>query len=140
MTGRPVSSLFAGRPRLLIADDDPVVRAILVMSLEDEFDVVGLARDGEEAVELARKSQPDAALLDVEMPRGGGVAAVRGILEVAPGTAIVILSIDDHDATVRLMMQAGAVAYRRKGHAPHILAGSLNESIDALAASRSARA
>jgi CheY-like chemotaxis protein len=134
MTGRPLPSPFAGRPRLLIADDDPLVRTMLVTALEDDFEVVGLACDGEQAVELARMSQPDAALVDVEMPMGGGLAAVRGIVEFAPGTAIVVLSIDEHDATVRLMMKAGAVAYRRKGNDPHSLARSLTDSIDALAA------
>jgi CheY-like chemotaxis protein len=58
----------AHRPRLLIADDDPVIRAMLASSLGDEFEVVGVASDGEQAVELARTSQPDAALIDVEMP------------------------------------------------------------------------
>jgi DNA-binding NarL/FixJ family response regulator len=119
------------RPRLIIADDDPVIRSMLSMSLNGGFEVVGVAADTEEAIELARINQPDAAIVDVDMPKGGGMGAVRGILEVAPCTAIVMLSGDETDRLVRELMQAGAVAYRRKGLTPHVLAESLNESIKA---------
>jgi DNA-binding NarL/FixJ family response regulator len=102
-------------PRLIIADDDPVVRAILSASLAEEFDVVGLAADAKQATELARVGKPDAALVDVDMPKGGGLGAVHGILGVAPGTAIVMLSSDESDEQVRELIAAGAIAYRRKG-------------------------
>src|SRR3979409_165827 len=114
-----------GRPRLMIADDDPVVQSMLGLSLGGAFEIVGTAFDGEEAVELARTSQPDVALIDVEMPKGGGLGAVRGIVDVAPHTAIVALSGDESDGVVRELMQAGAIAYRRKGIAPQLLAESL---------------
>jgi DNA-binding NarL/FixJ family response regulator len=123
----------------MIADDDSVVRAMLEMSLEHEFDVIGVAGDGDEAVELARTSQPDAALVDVEMPNGGGLRAVSGIVEVAPDTAIVVLSGDEADGTVRDLIRAGATAYRRKGLTAQALAQSLIESIGAHAAERRAR-
>jgi DNA-binding NarL/FixJ family response regulator len=126
-------------PRLMIADDDPVVQSMLDMSLGREFEVVGLAADGEEAVELAKASQPDAALVDVEMPEGGGLHAVRGIHEVAPDTAIVVLSIDESDWVVREFMQAGAVAYLRKGVAPQVLTDALLDSIEAHATERRER-
>lgn len=127
------------RPRLMIADDAPVVTAMLEMSLEHEFDVIGVAGDGDDAVELARTSQPDAALVDVEMPNGGGLRAVSGIVEVAPDTAIVVLSGDEADGTVRDLIQAGATAYRRKGVTAQALAQSLIESINAHAAERRAQ-
>jgi DNA-binding NarL/FixJ family response regulator len=57
--------------------------------------------------------------------------AVRGILEVAPDTAIVVLSGDESDRVVRELIQTGAIAYRRKGLAPDVLAESLTESISA---------
>lgn len=128
-----MSSVFpdASPPRLLIADDDPVIQALLDMALSPEFEVVGVAADGEQAVELARESQPDAALVDVEMPAGGGLRAVRGIHEVAPDTAIVVLSVDESDGVVRELLQAGATAYLRKGVAPQVLADTLIDSIDA---------
>jgi two-component system nitrate/nitrite response regulator NarL len=126
------------RPRLMIADDNPVIRSTLGMSLSGGFEVVGVAADSEEAVELARATQPDAAVVDVEMPKGGGLQAVRGIVEVAPGTAIVVLSADEIDGVVRELMQAGAIAYLRKGVAPQVLAESLTESIEAHARGRHA--
>jgi DNA-binding NarL/FixJ family response regulator len=126
------------RPRLMIADDNPMIRSTLGMSLSNGFEVVGVAADSEEAIELARATQPDAAVVDVEMPKGGGLRAVRGILEVAPDTAIVMLSVDESDGVVRELMQAGAIAYLRKGVAPQVLAESLAESIEAHARGRHA--
>ena len=119
------------RPLLMIADDDPVVQSMLDMSLSGRFEVVGVAADSDEAIELARVNQPDAAIVDVDMPKGGGLRAVRGILEVAPDTAIVVLSGDESDRVVRELIQAGAITYRRKGLAPDVLAESLIESIRA---------
>ncbi len=118
----------------MIADDDPVVRSVLSMALSQVFAIVGVARDSDEAVELARTSQPDAALVDVVMPKGGGLPAVRGILDVAPATAIVVLSADESDASVRELLQAGAIAYRRKGVAPRALSECLLDSMKARAA------
>jgi DNA-binding NarL/FixJ family response regulator len=124
-------TLAGARPRLLIADDDPIVLSLLGESLAHEFEVVGVAADAEQAIELASVSQPDVALVDVDMPKGGGVGAVRGILRVAPGTAIVALSGDESDKSVRELIGAGAMAYRRKGIATPLLAASLTESIRA---------
>ncbi len=123
-------------PRLVIADDDPIARMLLDSSLASEFEVVGVAADSEEAIELSRVGQPDAALIDVVMPKGGGLCAVRGILEVAPNTAIVMLSGHGADGVVRELIEAGAIAYRRKGVAPRALAEALTESIKVHTAER----
>jgi CheY-like chemotaxis protein len=123
-------------PRLVIADDDPVVRLVLGAALSREFEIVGVAGDGEEAIELARASQPDAALVDVVMPKGGGLRAVLGIHEVAPDTAIVMLSGHQLDGVVNELIQAGAIAYRRKGASPDALAKTLTESMKVHAAER----
>jgi two-component system, NarL family, nitrate/nitrite response regulator NarL len=119
------------RPTLLIADDDPVVRSMLSMSL-DRFEIVGAVEDSDQAVQVAKEHQPDAALIDVDMPGGGGDAAVRGIAQVSPNTAIVVLSADESDALVRDLLQAGAMTYRRKGITPHELTETLESSIHAL--------
>jgi DNA-binding NarL/FixJ family response regulator len=124
------------RWRLMIADDDPVARSLLSMSMDDDFELVGVADDSEAAIELAKTSQPDAALVDVDMPKGGGLSAVRGILEVAPQAAIVMLSGDESDGMVRDLMLAGAIAYCRKGIAPQALAESLVGSIQVRATER----
>ncbi len=109
---------------------------MLGISLGEGFEVVGAAADSEQAVELARTSQPDVALIDVEMPKGGGLGAVWGMLEVAPDTAIVVLSVDESDRTVREFMRAGATAYCRKGLATDRLAEILIEAIRVRVAER----
>jgi DNA-binding NarL/FixJ family response regulator len=78
--------------------------------------------------------------VDVQMPKGGGLRAVRGIREVAPDTAIVMLSGYRSHGVVRELTRAGAIAYRRKGATPDALATALTESIEAHAAERRASA
>jgi DNA-binding NarL/FixJ family response regulator len=119
------------RSRLLIADDDPSVRSMLTLLLERDFELVGTATDAREAIELAATSLPDAALIDVEMPEGGGPAAVRGIVGVSPATAMVALSSDESHAGVLEMIEAGATSYRRKGGPPELLIETLHRSIAA---------
>lgn len=121
-----------GRPTLLIADDDPVVRSMLSMALDQRFEIVAAVDDSDEAVARAEQFKPDAALIDVDMPGGGGVTAVPGIARVSPGTAIVVLSADESDTLVRDLVQAGAVTYRRKGIPPQDLSETLESSIRAL--------
>jgi DNA-binding NarL/FixJ family response regulator len=77
-------------------------------------------------------TQPDVALLDVDMP-SGGLSAVQGILEMAPATAIVLLSNDELETEVRALPLAGASAYCRKGVSPEVLADMLTRSIHARA-------
>jgi DNA-binding NarL/FixJ family response regulator len=118
------------RLRVMIADDDATIRALLSDSLGKEFDVIGAAIDGEDAVKMAAWSQPDVALIDVQMPNGGGLRAVHGIVKLAPETAIVILSTEESDASVQELLAAGAIAYCRKGVSPALLARSLRDSVE----------
>jgi DNA-binding NarL/FixJ family response regulator len=121
------------RHRLLIADDDSLVRSTLNMfALATGFEVVGLASDGDQAITLAKTTHPDAVIMDVDMP-AGGVDAIRGLLGVAPATAIVMLSSDEHEAHVRALLVAGATAYCRKGITPEALARTLTRAIAARA-------
>jgi two-component system nitrate/nitrite response regulator NarL len=128
--GTPTSA-GNSRPRLLIADDDLVVLATLGAQLTADFDVVGTARDGEQAIELARELQPEAALVDVQMPGGGGLRATRGISEACPQTALVILSVDESEESVVEFMNAGAITYLRKGMPATQIASRLHQSIAA---------
>jgi len=119
------------RHRVLIADDDPLAQAALnLFAVDADFEVVGVAGDSEQAIELAAAHQPDAALVDVDMP-GGGLRAVQGIRLAAPSTAIVILSGDESDEHVRQLPLAGATAYCRKGMAPEVLTDWARRSIEA---------
>jgi two-component system, NarL family, response regulator DesR len=124
------------RLRLLIADDDRLTRSVLVSSLRFSFDIVGEAEDADGAISLARRTRPDAALVDVNMPEGGARHAVPGIIEAAPDTAIVILSTDESDSMVRELLIAGAVAYMRKGTPPQELAKALRRAVSARAGER----
>lgn len=119
------------RPTLLIADDDPVVCSMLSMSLEPRFAVIAAVNNGEQAVASAAAIRPDAAVVDVQMPAGGGPRAVRGIAEVSPDTAVVVLSSDETDGQVRDLVQAGAVAYLRKGIAARELIETLESAMRA---------
>jgi len=118
------------RWRLLIADDDPAIMSRLTETLGREFEVVGTAVDGEDAVRVAAWVQPDAALIDAEMPNGGGVRAVEGIATVSPETAIVILSTQESEARVQELLGAGAIAYCGRGVSSALLARSLRDSIE----------
>jgi len=118
------------RPRALLADDDPVVIAALSAQLEHQFSVVAVAGDADSAIALARQHSPAVALVDVEMP-GGGLHATRGIHHDSPATAVVILTADDSRASVLQFLDAGAMAFLRKGIPPHQLVARLNEAIAA---------
>jgi DNA-binding NarL/FixJ family response regulator len=98
--------------RLLIADDHPVVRDGLsgIFGGAEDFEVVGLASDGEEAVELARRLKPDVVLMDLRMPRMDGVAAIRQL----PGQRVLVLTTYDADTDVLPAIEAGATGYLLK--------------------------
>lgn len=127
------------RQTLLIADDDPVARVMLETQLSSSFDIVGHARDADEAIALAVEHHPDVAIIDVQMPAGGGLRATREIRAQAPDTAIVVLSADESDGGVREIIAVGAIAYVRKGTLAHELARTLHRSIEAHSARRPRR-
>jgi len=102
-------------PTLLIADDDPVVRLALAVQLGDDFHLTTPAADADEAISIAALERPDVALLDLQMPGGGGMRAVHEITASSPGTAIVILSVDESHGGVLDVLDAGATSYVRKG-------------------------
>ena len=99
--------------RVLIADDHPVVRDGLsgIFGGAEDFEVVGLASDGEEAVELARRLKPDVVLMDLRMPNMDGVSAIR---QLAPAQRILVLTTFDADTDVLPAIEAGATGYLLK--------------------------
>jgi two-component system, response regulator PdtaR len=97
--------------RILVAEDETIIRLDLKETLERAgFEVCGEARDGEEAVELAREEKPDLAVLDVKMPRLDGIEAARRILAERP-IPIVMLTAYGHDELVARAVEAGVFAY-----------------------------
>jgi DNA-binding NarL/FixJ family response regulator len=103
--------------RVLIADDDPLIRDVLRDVLDDEPDleVVAVAADAREAVELAELHSPSVVLLDVRMPHGGGARAATEILQRAPGTRIVAFSAYTDVGAVEEMRRVGVTEYLAKG-------------------------
>lgn len=123
----PDESVLPSRLRVLIADDEPEVRETLMSVVYGDpgLELAGVAEDAEEAVEVARVTRPDVALLDVSMPRGGGTRAALGIGLRSPRTHMVALSLHDDRATIVDMIRAGATGYVVKG-------ASCEEILDAL--------
>jgi DNA-binding NarL/FixJ family response regulator len=97
--------------RILIADDHPVVRTGLqgMLAGEGDFEVVGEARDGREAVDKATLLEPDVVLMDLRMPVLDGVAATQLIRAGQPETQVLILTTYDTDGDILLALDVGAV-------------------------------
>jgi DNA-binding NarL/FixJ family response regulator len=104
------------RLRLLIVDDQPLIRRGLAMMLAQEagIEVVGQAADGIEAIERALATHPDVVVMDLQMPRAGGVLATREITAALPATRVVVLTTYDYDDLVFEAIVAGAQAYLLK--------------------------
>ena len=102
---------MADPPRILIAEDETIIRLDLRELIAGAgFDVCAEARDGVEAVELARSERPDLAILDVKMPRLDGIDAARRILDERP-IPIVMLTAYGQDELVARAVEAGVFGY-----------------------------
>ena len=119
------------RPRVLIADDHLFIHSVLSTRLEVDFQIVATATDAEQAIALAGEHRPDVAIVDVQMPLGGGLHAARGIRAASPATAIVALSADESRQGVLDMLDAGAILYLRKDCRPDELSEGLHKAIAA---------
>ncbi|MGB5299051.1 MAG: response regulator, partial [Thiogranum sp.] len=108
---------------ILLVDDHPLMRKGLRALLEGEpgLEVAGEAGDGEEAIEQVRTLSPDIVVMDVSMPRLNGIEATRRLLEEAPRTRVLALSIHSEKRFVDEMLRAGAAGYLLKDSAPEEL-------------------
>ncbi|MCP3785705.1 response regulator transcription factor [Micromonospora sp. A3M-1-15] len=107
----------ATRPvRILLADDQPLLRTgfRMVLGTEDDLDIVAEAGDGVEAVELSRRLLPDVVLMDIRMPRMDGVAATRAIVDARLPVRVLILTTFDLDEYVVGALRAGASGFLAK--------------------------
>src|SRR5687768_2870642 len=102
--------------RILIADDHAVVRQGLKMflGLDDDFDIVGEAANGAEAVDLARQLAPDVVLMDLLMPVMDGIAAIGAIRRELPDIEVIALTSVLDDSSVIGAVRAGAIGYLLK--------------------------
>ncbi len=118
--------------RVLIADDHSVVRQGLNMFLasDPELEIVGEARDGAEAVRLARQHRPDVVLMDLLMPVMSGTAATAIIRRELPDTEVVALTSVLEDASVIEAVRAGAIGYLLKDTEAHELRKAIKAAAD----------
>ena len=104
------------RIKILLVDDQPLFREGLrtLLSVHSDFEVVGEAGDGEEAIRLAQRLSAAVVLMDLQMPVLDGVAATRRLHEELPNTRVIVLTTFDDDEMVFDGLRAGAVGYLLK--------------------------
>ena len=113
---------MSDRLRVLLVDDHAMVRSgfAMVLSVEDDVEVVGEAADGLEALEVARETRPDVVLMDVQMPRMDGIEATRRLVAEDLGH-VVILTTFDRDDYLFDALDAGASGFLLKNAGPEQL-------------------
>jgi DNA-binding NarL/FixJ family response regulator len=104
--------------RVVLADDHPILRKGLFDVLDEQpgIDIVGEASDGEEVIDLARRTRPDVVVMDVTMPKLSGVEATRRIVAEQPQIRVIGLSMHEQSDMAAAMREAGAAAYLSKSH------------------------
>ena len=109
--------------RILLADDNQNMRTVYkrILETQDHIEIVGMAADGEEALEQAMGLMPDVAILDIVMPKINGIEVARRIIDHKPDTGVVIISSFAHPAYVSAIMKDGT---KSRGF---ILKASLND-------------
>ena len=128
MTHNPEAAGNEVRIRVLIADDHPVVRAGLgaVISQQAGLELVGDACDGSDAVAKVRERRPDVVLMDLRMPRMGGVDAIRAIKSEFPNVRILALTTYEGDVDIHRALEAGASGYLIKDMLLSDVLGAIN--------------
>ena len=118
---------MSGRIRVLLADDHPIMTEGLKLTISawSEFEVVGIAADGQRAVEMCQSLSPDLVILDMQMPRLSGPEAIEQIRRDHPGVRTVALTTFDDADTVARAMEAGCNGFLLKVIAPEKLRASL---------------
>lgn len=98
-----------------------------MLELEGDFEVVGEAQDGRQAVVMAKKLQPEVVLMDIAMPLLNGLAATRQVLEALPATRVIVLSAHSDDVYVTSAVEAGAVGFLLKQTSAHEVCRAIRE-------------
>ena len=113
--------------QILLADDHPLVRSGLIKLLEPykEFIIVGEAGDGEEAVAMTKKLEPDVVVIDLSMPKLSGVEATKLIRKNFPSTKVLVLTMHDNEEYVYQILKSGAGGYMLKSSGRDDLAAAI---------------
>jgi DNA-binding NarL/FixJ family response regulator len=121
--------------RILLADDEAMIRAgvAAILSADEAIEVVAEAGDGRDAVEQARSSRPDVALLDIRMPKLDGLAAAAEIRRLLPETAVVMLTTFGEDAYIERALAEGASGFLLKSGDPRELIAGVHAVADGAA-------
>jgi DNA-binding NarL/FixJ family response regulator len=119
--------------RIVLAEDDDDYTAALeaVIERDPRFEVAAVARNGAECLEVVEAEEPDAVVMDIEMPEVDGIEATRAIVAAAPGIPIVAISGFDYEERVLEIRMAGARDYVRKSCVPDHLCDALAALLDA---------
>ena len=114
---------------VLLADDHMIVREGFrkMLELETDLEVVGEAKDGRQAVALARKLHPAVVLMDIAMPLLNGLEATRQLLKEVPGTKVLMLSAHSDDAYVNNATESGAAGFLLKQTSAHEVCRAIRE-------------
>ena len=117
------------RIRVMVADDHPITRNGLrdALGAEEDFEVVGQAADGAEAVREAQRVEPDVIVMDVMMPGRDGVDACREIMEALPDTRVLMFTASTTEDAVVEAIAAGATGYLQKHSGPEELAVAVRD-------------
>ena len=104
------------RIRLVVADDHPIVRAGIggLVATQPDFELVGEAADGAEAIAVTLRTRPDVLLVDLQMPGVDGIAAIRAVLAELPTVRVLVLTTYDSDGDLLRAVEAGATGYLLK--------------------------
>jgi len=115
------------RVRLLLADDQALIRSALaaLLELEEDFEVVAQAGRGDEVVAAALAARPDVALLDIEMPGLDGLAAAAALMKGLPSCRVIILTTFGRPGYLRRAMESGALGFVVKDTEPEQLADAV---------------
>ena len=118
-----------GRITVLLADDNRLTRREFkgILELDDDLEVVGEAKNGREAVAMVTKLRPAVVLMDISMPLLNGLQATRQILEVAPVTKVLMLSMHSDDLYVEEATNSGALGYLVKQTSASIVCHAIRE-------------
>src|SRR5687767_2850247 len=107
------------QPRVLIVDDHPLTRdALATLLAGNDFDVVGQASDGQEAIELAGRLRPQLVLLDLSMPGLDGLSALPGLRDAVPDAEVIVLTASGTEDNLLAAIRAGAAGYLLKSEPP----------------------